>query len=728
MNFVDSRETILKGNYEYKETTLTEHGKIFSREKIGKYSAKIKFVLDMIANVDKVSNGIILVYSQYIDSGLIPMALALEEMGFQRYGDGKQLFKEKPTPEIDVRTMQPQNVSMPACYAMITGDRRLSPNNENEVKGITNDNNKDGHKIKVVLISRAGSEGIDLKFIRQVHILDPWYNMNRIEQIIGRAVRNQSHKDLKFDQRNVQIFMHGTILDNNTEESADLYMYRVAEFKARQIGRVSRVLKESAVDCILNHGQTNFSQEIMDAIVKTPVRQVLSDGYVIADFKVGDAPHSASCDYMDTCYYDCKPTKDIKELNRDTYDESYIHINSEKIMQRIRMLFKEGFFYKKKILINSVNLPKEYPLIQIYAALTQLIDDPNEFITDKYGRAGHLVNNGDYYLFQPVEISDPNASVFDRSVPVDYKHRMIDIEIKPKLAKPKAIIDADERLNTIDGFKKNYAIVNEFVGKLTIKQPGSTEEDGESIDNWYKHCGVITAKLEKENPKTVQYKGFAHFRPKLIVAHMIEMLMFVDKLELLNYIFALKTVVPDSMEMWIKDYFTDMMIVTDEYKALVLYELNVERIMLLVGGKWTDAVPYDKEQVKNAPQLGEMNKDEYNKIVGFIGYEKKHKYLVFKTKDMSLPRHTGTRCDEAGFKTSEYLYDMTGKNEYTKESHKLKKDKQGNIIQYKRTHEELCVTHELLMRYYHADDINGKKWFLTPEMALYYELYKMFVK
>ena len=75
-------------------------------------------------------------------------------------------------------------------------------NNDFEVKGLTNDDKKngniEGHKIKVVLISKAGSEGIDLKFIRQVHILDPWYNMNRPEQTIGRAVRNFSHKDLPF--------------------------------------------------------------------------------------------------------------------------------------------------------------------------------------------------------------------------------------------------------------------------------------------------------------------------------------------------------------------------------------------------------------------------------------------------------------------------------------------------------------------------------------------------
>jgi superfamily II DNA or RNA helicase len=85
-------------------------------------------------------------------------------------------------------------------------------------RGLTNENNKEGNKIKVILISKAGSEGIDFKFIRQVHILEPWYNMNRIEQIIGRADRNFSHKDLPFEKRNVEIFMYGTILGDNKEE------------------------------------------------------------------------------------------------------------------------------------------------------------------------------------------------------------------------------------------------------------------------------------------------------------------------------------------------------------------------------------------------------------------------------------------------------------------------------------------------------------------------------
>ena len=272
-----------------------QHSKIIiefsSRNEIGNYSSKIKCILDKIYNVDAdvVSKGIILIYSQYIDSGLIPMALALEEMGFTRYGQQgiKPLFKNRPTEVVDVRTMKPPSDKknfMPARYSMITGDPRLSPNNDFEVKGLTGEDNKDGNKVKIVLISKAGSEGIDLKFIRQVHILEPWYNMNRIEQIIGRAVRNFSHKDLPFEERNVEIYMHGTILDKNTEEAADLYVYRVAEYKAVQIGKVTRVLKETAVDCIINHDQTNFTQEIMAASLKEPIKTRIIYGKSIRRF------------------------------------------------------------------------------------------------------------------------------------------------------------------------------------------------------------------------------------------------------------------------------------------------------------------------------------------------------------------------------------------------------------------------------------------------------------
>ena len=72
---------------------------------------------------------------------------------------------------------------------------------------------------------------------------------------------------------------------------------------------------------------------------------------------------------------------------------------------------------------------KSYPVEQIYSALTQLIEDKNEFISDMLGRIGRLINIGDFYLFQPLEIEDHNISLFERKVPLDYKRRKISFKI-----------------------------------------------------------------------------------------------------------------------------------------------------------------------------------------------------------------------------------------------------------------------------------------------------------
>jgi len=740
MNYVDERSPPMKGDFEYKNSTLDNYGKIFSREKIGKYSAKIKCILDKIMNPEtgKVSEGIILIYSQYIDSGLIPMALALEEMGFTRYGQGvKPLFKDKPTDVVDVRTMkQPHDKKdfMPARYSMITGETRLSPNNDFEVKGITDDDNKFGNKVKVVLISKAGSEGIDFKFIRQIHILEPWYNMNRIEQIIGRGVRNFSHKDLPFEKRNVEIFMYGTILGDNKEESADLYVYRVAEYKAVQIGKVTRVLKETAVDCIINHDQTNFTNENMKHLIKESITQELSDGTVLRDFKIGDAPFSPACDYMATCNYDCRPNKEIdeSELNEDTYDESFIIMNSEKILQRIRMLMKEAFFYKKDVLLKSIRTPKEYPYVQIYSALTQLIEDENEFITDKYGRNGRLVNIGDYYLFQPVELRDKNASIFERSVPIDYKHDMVRFVVKENITKniDKRKIHKDiykhigeDEFHTgrkvMDELKTNFDITHEFA-----KQPKVPRGD----DNWYKHCGIVMRKMMQEYPEIKNDDLFNRF----LIAHMIELLLYEDKLDVMNYVYSLTKLNHGSMEWLVKEYFETNSITTKKFTVFIMYNLSKRLIMILnENNKWVEAEPEDQREIaatKEAKEYLTMNPVEYNKIIGFIGYEKNNRYFVFKTKDMESKRDTGARCDEAGKeKTIQKINAIVGETKFTNENTKVKKDTDGNVVSEAVGHTELCVYQEFILRYFNAIKQNDKKWFLTPEMAIWYKIYSVFV-
>jgi Helicase conserved C-terminal domain/Type III restriction enzyme, res subunit len=699
MNFVDSKKPFEKGSFEYKPHILSKYGALFSAQQIGKYSSKIKNICVSIMN----GEGIILVYSAMLDGSLIPVALALEEMGFSRFSKtGKSLFKNRPSELIDSRTMKPRSGSdfQPARYAMITGDPRLSPDNDYEVKALTNGDNINGNRVKVVLISRAGSEGIDLKCIRQVHIMDPWYNMNRVEQIIGRAVRNSSHKDLEFEKRNVEIFMYGTILEDEEEESADLYVYRGAEYKAVQMGKVSRVLKETAVDCIIHHDQTNFIKENFEKIEENRnITQILSDGKVLEHFKIGDIPYSAECDYMENCDYKCYPDKENINVNMNSYNESFIIVNSDKIIQKIKMLMRERFFYKKRDLIHLINIPKAYPIVQIYAALTQLIEE--DTIIDRYGRNGYLVNIGDYYLFQPSELKNKHISIDERSIPVDYKHQMIKFDVKPfvtgnvEKAKPK--MDNIHDVDTAVSNKLIYEMRDNY--NITVHFMRGDEKVPRGDDNWYKHCGITFKKLIKEN---ILDEGEALV---LLIEHIVDMLLFDDKVELLNSIYSANVDVLDDFEMSIKKYLDKKIIETRNISAIILYTSVKKQIMIYADRKWKQAQPEDVLEVEaaydsTAPVLNMGN------LIGFIDYENKHKYLVFKYKYTTLKRNAGARCDEAGKdRKIKLLNDIFGFEKYNKENTK-------GIVQA-----ELCSLQEMMFRKYNKDKKDGKNWFFNMENA-----------
>ena len=417
MDYIDERTDVnfMKGEFSYKPWVQNSpHRDFFSIDKIGNYSGKIKQICDSVRQ----STGVVLIYSQYLDGGLIPVALALESMGITRHGSSdKSLFKTPPTTPLRIGSK-----NLPAKYIMITGDKRISPGNAIEVAEVTKDTNLYGDYVKVVLISMAGSEGVDLKFIRQVHILEPWFNRSRIEQIEGRAIRHNSHKLLPFKERNVQVFLYGSSVRDETLETVDMYVYRTAEFKAIQIGKITRLLKELSVDCFLNHAQSNFSVDNMNQSVK----QVLSSGQVIEDFKVGDKPNTMLTDFMENGNYKCYSQTEANDiiadrLNNSTYGERFIMLNTDRIIQKIRDLFKEKHFYKKSELISRLMHAREYPISQVYSALTILIDTETEYITDSYGRSGRLVNIGEYYLFQPIELTNQRITLFERSVPLMYK-------------------------------------------------------------------------------------------------------------------------------------------------------------------------------------------------------------------------------------------------------------------------------------------------------------------
>ena len=671
---MDSTETAsIRYNFKYKDPNL----RIFNRTELPKYSAKMANICEIISK----SEGIILVYSQYIDGGSVPMALALEEMGFTRYGSDKQtrsLFATPPT----------QNIGMK--YVMITGDKMFSPNNDKDIKKLNAPDNIDGSKIKVVLISKAAGEGIDFKNIRQIHIMEPWYNMNRIEQIIGRGVRNQSHCKLPFEKRNVEIFLHATSLTDATEESADMYVYRLAEKKSIEIGKVTRILKETAVDCILNIGQTNFTTENM-AASNTNVKLILSRDKKEIDYTIGDKPYTELCDYMDNCAFTCSPTADI-EVTEITYNENFVEINNDTIIKRIRDLFKDvpkgRHFYKRDDLFNSINIVKSYPDAQIFSALTYLIDNKNEHITDRYGRIGNLVNHGEYYLFQPIEITDDAASIYERTRPIDFKMDYVNIKMPEK---------EKEKEKDKEKEKETDTIIKQIIDNLDMAFGPLLKYNDK---NWYNAVNVMKDYLIKNYLTETQFKEY-------VVYHNLDSIGLSDTLVIMNQLKDIPALYRPIIEKYFKDKRitakdgTIGIVLRREDKPYIFYTQNE-------SGKWEPVTNYSViSKFMNSPDYTSkyiIDKRRLNRLFGFMSWIPAIDESIFKIRDLESTVNTiGARVDQAQVKDIIAKLNAIVRNNtiYTSDNIKDIQNEKTYIGEGKR---KMVVILEMILRYNNEND------------------------
>jgi len=742
---------ILNYDYEYTADILKTHGRIFNKENLHKYSNK----LSNICNSIMTSNGIVIVYSQYIDGGVVPMGLALEELGFSRYGSDrhtKSLFKTHPTEPLDAITMKPKSQLTPAelgnfkpaKYVMITGDKRFSPNNYEDMKYITNPENALGHNVKVILITKAAAEGLDFKNIRQIHIMEPWYNMNRIEQIIGRGVRNLSHCRLPFEERNVEIYLHATI-PTNEEETADMYVYRFAEKKAKQIGNVTRILKETAVDCILNIGQTNFTiDKLLEQDANKNIKiQLSSKPGDLIDYQIGDRPFTDMCDYMDNCSFTCSPDAKIEpsDIIEDTYNEDYARINYSMIVKRIRQLFKEKVFYHRTELMNSINIRSNVPnkhLIknvsskfpnenidytynekQIDFALSRFVNNKNEHLIDGYGRHGYLTNTGDIYAFQPIEITDQYASIFERTAPVDYKPNSLQLELPVKHDKGKTGSQITETIQTISNIRTYTDVLNEITIDMKSAIVMSELETGE-VD-WYKHLGNVSYKLKQFHPFLTD-----SVITKFAVHHSVDTLSISDKLLAVKYLYNDTTTKLLEIEKHIKSYLDAKIMQAGSQTGILLLQENNETSTFKIfvqdaidRENWNEVSPTEYGTFKQNLAQHISNIRNYNDIIGFMSVFKNNK-VVFKTKNMTDKRNNkGAYCENAGKKDIiQRLNEIQSGKIYSETE--INKDiiiSDTNIpnIIFKNG---LCVMMEILLRYYDDNKHLSRRWFFNPEDAL----------
>lgn len=297
------------GGVDYKERlnmaikNIEEHSNDFlTPEALQTYSPKF---LHMLENIDDPTNhpGLHLVYSQFRTAeGIGLFSLVLEKNGFARFKikknshnvweiDISEVNEGKPTYALYTGTETSEEKEM--LRHIYNGEWDDIPESIGNVLRAKYHNNNMGEVIKVFMITSSGSEGINLRNTRYVHIMEPYWHPVRSEQVIGRARRICSHKDLPRPLQTVEVFVYLMVFSEAQLKSdeaielkrkdlskavpkvpitSDQYLFEISEIKASLTGQLTDAIKESAFDCyIYSNGKcVNFGDPTNDKFAYVP--------------------------------------------------------------------------------------------------------------------------------------------------------------------------------------------------------------------------------------------------------------------------------------------------------------------------------------------------------------------------------------------------------------------------------------------------------------------------
>ena len=252
------------------------------------YSPKFLRMIETINDPDKL--GLHLVYSQFRTlEGIGIFAIALEANGFARF----KIKRQSLTWSIDM-TDEDWSKEHYALYTgtedteekeiirnIYNGDWDKVPDTIASVLRQKNRNNNLGEIIKVFMITASGSEGINLRNTRHVHIMEPYWNPVRAEQVIGRARRICSHQGLPLELQTVEVFLYLMKFSESqlTRASRSLKLNDVSRMDARVVftteqtlyeismhkksisDLIVRSIKETSIDCAI-HVKGNSKENI----------------------------------------------------------------------------------------------------------------------------------------------------------------------------------------------------------------------------------------------------------------------------------------------------------------------------------------------------------------------------------------------------------------------------------------------------------------------------------
>lgn len=285
------------------DSLVTNHNNYLHLDNIGTYSPKYKIIIERCNEL----NGTALVYSQFRKvEGLGILALALNANGYCEL----KIKKENNDWILDI----PESDYKKPKYIVFTGNNEITQvllkiyNSDvdnipikireklSDISDNGANNNIRGNIIKLLMITQSGAEGISLKNVREVHILEPYWNYIRIDQVIGRAVRTCSHVSLPKEDRNIRVYIYTlkfkkeqieksfTIKTLDNSITTDQHIFNIAKKKAHIINDLLLIIKKSSIDCALNgdtHSLKCFSFPVnlneMEIVNKLDIKDELLD-------------------------------------------------------------------------------------------------------------------------------------------------------------------------------------------------------------------------------------------------------------------------------------------------------------------------------------------------------------------------------------------------------------------------------------------------------------------
>ncbi len=247
---------------------------------IKNYSIKYYTLIDILDNNknEHYLNNKVIIYSEYREFGVKLISLLLDLYGYSsiisyfkdihKYFEGERLSEEgKKRIKENLKNINNKG-KVYGVYNASTDARHIRENKF--MKYIYDlEENDYGQYFRILFITKSGSEGLSFKSVRQVHIIDPYWNKTRTRQVMGRAVRYGSHDRLPNNMRNVHVYNYMTsfpkniVLSDNIKKydsglTTDEYILKSSIEKQRIIDKLYNIFKTVSVDCPYNLDEDNM--------------------------------------------------------------------------------------------------------------------------------------------------------------------------------------------------------------------------------------------------------------------------------------------------------------------------------------------------------------------------------------------------------------------------------------------------------------------------------------